>query len=156
MMVSPSTSTETIRNIGRSGDLSKRRKYDGIRRRTPTLIPEAPAEVYGRSTFSFLLAEELQRLHHAAELREAAQAGSLLASGAASEHIQDHGGGCQRAGRGGDSLFSARPDRRCAGGGQRFPERGCLLSIGNVVGLMAIRYGMETRSGARGTVLLWP
>src|SRR5271156_4712237 len=40
MMVSPRTSTETIRKIGRSGDLNKRRKYDGIRRRTSNLMAD--------------------------------------------------------------------------------------------------------------------
>src|ERR1700733_8385460 len=38
MMVSPRTSTETIRNIGRSGDLLKRRKYDGNRWRSSNLM----------------------------------------------------------------------------------------------------------------------
>src|SRR5580704_2263900 len=43
MMVSPRTSTETIRKIGRRGDLCKRRQYDGNRWRTPS-PGEASAE----------------------------------------------------------------------------------------------------------------
>jgi hypothetical protein len=40
MMVSPRTSTETIRNIGSSGDLRKRRQYDGNRRRTKLMADQ--------------------------------------------------------------------------------------------------------------------
>src|SRR5271157_2833913 len=102
MMVSPSTSTETIRNIGSSGDLRKRRKYDGNRWRGGD---------YGGSTFSFLLAAELQRVDDAAELRKVAAAVSLLAAGATGQHVQNYGGGRQRAGGCGDPLSSACSDR---------------------------------------------
>src|ERR1700678_3239845 len=106
MMVSPRTSTETIRNMGRRGDLNKRRKYDGNRGRR---------RVYGRSTISFLLAAELQRLNDVAELRKAAAAVSLLPPRTAAQHIQDYGCGRERAGCRGDPLSSARSDRRCVG-----------------------------------------
>ena len=64
----------------------------------------------------------------------------FLAAGAAAQHVQNYGGGRQRTRGGGDSLSSAGSHRRGVGGGQRFPERGCLLSPGDVVGHMAIRW----------------
>src|SRR5271154_1028213 len=94
----------------------------------------------GRSTVSFLLAAKLQRVDDAAELRKAAQAVSFLAARAAAHHLQNYGGGRQRTRGGGDSLSSAGPHRCRIGDSQRFPERGCLLSPGDMVGHMAARW----------------
>ena len=57
----------------------------------------------------------------------------------------------ERTRGGGDSLSSARSHRRRAGGSQRFPERRCLLSPGDVVGLVAVRWsnGSSLRRASR-------
>src|ERR1700733_8385458 len=101
--------------------------------------PDAPegdvrGGIYGRSTFCFVLAAELQRVDHAAELRKAAQAVSILAAGPAGDHVQNYGSGRQRASCGGDTLCSACADGCCFGGREGFSERGCLLSPGDLVG----------------------
>src|ERR1700733_2705135 len=108
-------------------------------RRTRCAEEAARGGIYGRSTFSFVLAAELQRVDDAAELRKTAQAVSILAVGAAGHDVQNYGRGRQRAGGGGDSLPTARSGGRCVGGGEGFSKCGRQLSPGDVVGLMAIR-----------------
>src|SRR5260370_3948082 len=112
-------------------------------------------QFYGRSTLSFLLAEKAYRTEHVAALRDGTEALSLFTAGAEPVHVQGDPAGLRGARRARDRIFPSREFGGCSDRRERVSECRLLLSAGNLVGLVAIRNGLEAYPIPGRAWLLW-